>query len=139
MIEKNSPVLSVDELMVKVRERIDASPTASLLRGPLNGHALLDVPTLAAGIENDLAAADAFSQVRTSLGSRVRFRGPFVALQSFLLRGLAFAFRDQRNVNAALSRAIRKSLQLSVHTLEKCEYLSARVAELEAKKQRRKA
>lgn len=119
--------------MIKVRAQIDASSTVSLLRGPLNGHAVSDVTTLAAGIENDLAAADAFSQVRTSLGAGARFFGPFVALQGFFLRLLAFVFRDQRNVNAALNGALRKSLQLNVHALEECERLKVRVAQLESK------
>lgn len=139
MIEDTNPLLNVDELMARVRAQIDAGSAASRLPVLLNSHAISDAPTIVAGIENDLASADAFSQVRTSLGVGATSLGPFVALQGFLLRILAFVFRDQRNVNTALSNALRKSLQLNVHVLEECEQLKSRLADLEAAKRRRKA
>lgn len=118
--------------MAKVRAQIDSSAAASLLRAPSNGRTVSDASTLVAGIENDLTAADTFSQVRTSLGTGSRALARLGPLHNFLLRALAFVFRDQRNVNAAFAGALRKSLQLNVRVLEECEQLKARLAELEA-------
>jgi hypothetical protein len=128
MIEKNNPHLDVDELMTKIHERIEGSYTASLLSDATSGHVSSDITTLVAGIEVDLIAAESASQVRTSLGKSTRFVRS-ASFQTFVLRALAFIFRDQRNVNAALIAALRKSMHLNVRLAEELDRLKSKTTQ----------
>lgn len=130
MIERNNPLVDVDELMAKIHQQLSGE-NAGQLASSSTGHIPSDATTLAAGIENHLAAAETFSQVRTTLGSSSRLLSSSF-LQSFLLRALAFVFRDQRNVDSALIGALRKSLHLNVRLSEEVELLKSRVAKIEA-------
>lgn len=131
MIERNNPLVDVDELMAKIHRQISgASPSLNGV-AVTDGRLTSDITTLAASIENSLAAAEAFAQVRTAIGSSNRMLSS-AALQSFLLRVLAFIFRDQRNVDNALLDALRKTLQLNIRLSEEHDFLKLRVAKLEA-------
>ncbi len=139
MIEKNNAVLSADELMGKIREQIEGSTVASLLRSVGGAGLPGDITTLVAGIEDDLIAAEIASRVRTSIGRTTHVLGRSRTLQSLFLRALAFIFRDQRNVNAALAAALRKSLQLNIRLAEQYDLLTSRMAALEEEPRNRRA
>jgi hypothetical protein len=130
VIERNNPLVDVDELMAKIHQQLASQNSPANGSTLEDGRLASDATTLAAGIENSLAAAESFAQVRTTLGSTSRVLSSSL-LRSFLLRALAFIFRDQRNVDNALIDALRKTLHLNVRLSEECEFLKSRVAALE--------
>lgn len=132
MISRTNPDINVDALMAKVNEQINRSTAASLLDAEGVRVLSTDAVTAVARIEAFIEAAEDASQVRTSLG-RVRSRFPFnvAPLRGLFLRALAFVFRDQRQVNAALIDALRTSLQLNVRLCEQLDAMRARVDEIE--------
>lgn len=133
VLDGQDSFISVDELMGKIHDQIAGSSTAALISNSRNGQIPADATTLIAGIENDINAAESFSQVRTSLGSSARFLKLAQPFQSLVLRALAFVLRDQRNANSALLAALRKSLQLNVRLIEEQDLLKTRMQALESK------
>ncbi|HEY5257719.1 MAG TPA: hypothetical protein VIJ12_05005 [Candidatus Baltobacteraceae bacterium] len=127
MIEDVNPAIDVNDLMAKVNEQIEGRYAASLIQGSPAGGLSADVTTMVAGIEQALHAAEAASHVRTSIGRSSRLLGGSTALQGFVLRVLAFILRDQRNVNAAVVEALRKSLQLNIRLSEEVDRLKSRL------------
>ena len=120
--------------MAKIHERVSGR-RPSALASPDGAHHRLsfDTVTAVASIEELLDAAESASQVRTSLGARLH-RSSILSspgIQSLILKSFAFLFRDQRNVNAAVVDALRKSLSLNVRLCEEIDQLKARVATLE--------
>jgi len=129
VIDDGNPDIEVDELMAKIHEQIAAHNVPSLLAG--YGGVGADITTLVARIEESLVAAESSSQVRTSLGRSRRFLRRTPMLEDLALRVLAFLFRDQRNVNAALVEALRTSLQLNVRLCENIDRIKLRIEALE--------
>ncbi len=120
MIDDGNRDLDVTALMAKVHEQIGGNFAASLVSSA--GSIEADITTLVAGMEEALQAAESASAVRTSLGKSpmVRRLQPF---QGLILRALAYILRDQRNVNAALIEALRKSMRLNVRLAEELDRL----------------
>lgn len=127
MIHGGNPFVNVDDLMAKINDQIATRGGMARIDGDHARSTLSELTTLAAGIEADLDAAEAAAQVRTTLGRQRRLPGGAV-VQAVLLRALAFIFRDQRAVNAALIGALRRSLQLNVVLAEDVERLRQSVA-----------
>ena len=113
MAENDGQFIGRDELIGKINAQIQASETAAVVADvadALNP----DATVLVAEIESELATAERFSKPRTSIG-RSKIPGRDTPLERLLLRLHALIFRDQRNANAALIAALRKSLQLNIH------------------------
>jgi hypothetical protein len=123
MIDGGNPDLDVSALMTKVQEQIGGHYAASLISN--SGTVEADVTALVAGVEEALQAAESASSVRTTLGRSSALAGGLRPFQGFILRVLAFILRDQRNVNAALIEALRKTMRLNVRLAEEIDRLKA--------------
>lgn len=133
MISDNNPDINVDELMAKIHEQVSGTRASALIWSGGAQRLSSDAVTSVASIEELLDTAESASQVRTALGTRMK-RLPFFSspgIQSLILKALAFLFRDQRHVNAALVDALRQSLSLNVRLCEEIDRLKARVAAVE--------
>lgn len=134
MIANTNPAVNVNDLMAKVNERINGSAAAAYLNA--EGLRVLpgDTVTAVAKMEALIQIAESSSQIRTSWGTALR-RFPFNAapLRGFFLKVLAFIFRDQRQVNAALVDSLRASLQLNIRLCEQIDSLRARLDEIDRK------
>ena len=132
VIETANPEINVDDLMLRLRNRI-----AELRQ---NGHQEL-LPVNAIKLRNNVFInsleafaniADQKSQVRTQWPSHLG--GPLFRIarvRKFFLDGLAFVFKDQRHVNQAFVAAFRESISLNRQLIEQLEGLRQ---ELEASK-----
>ena len=132
MIDANNPAIDVAELMTKVNIEVARRTTpraAGLADGALSPEAI----ATAAAIEAVLATAERKSQIRTDWPGRLN-RFPFTLLQPFrffVLKVLAFIFKDQRHVNFALIEALRELLATNVRLQEQIDQLRARVNALD--------
>ncbi len=125
MSENDEAFVGRDELMELISRQIAVNETAASVADVANALSP-DATILIAEIENDLVTAERFSAPRTSLG-RAKIPGKNTIVERFFLRLLALIFRDQRNANAALIAALRKSLQLNIRLA--ADYAALRAAE----------
>jgi hypothetical protein len=110
--ENTDPLLGRDELMDLIAAQVAASQTAASV-AEVAAKLSPDATMLVAEIENDLVTAERFSKPRASLG-RAKIPGKNTPIERLLLRLHSLIFRDQRNTDAALIAALRKSLQLNI-------------------------
>lgn len=128
MLDTNNPDIDVDALMARVHHEVlrrqfgDTSPH----------HAALDAVDTAS-LEALLAAAAERGQPRRRWPARLGFF-PFTipAIQRFILRVIAWLFRDQHAFNAALLQALREAVALNVRLNAAIRELDGRIRRLES-------
>lgn len=135
MIVTTNPGIDPDELMLRVDDEL-ARGRRSSTRPPTANLRLLMTASAAslASIESLLNIAEHASQVRTKWPSHLRLfpldRSP--RLQHAVLSLLAFLFKDQRNVNDSLIRALRENATVNRRLIEQVELLRLQVDALES-------
>jgi hypothetical protein len=117
--------------MAKVNEQIGNRQASAPFSAARDGGLGADITTLVACINEALVAAESASGVRTSIGRSSRLVARVPALHDLLLRTLAFIFKDQRNVNAALVEAVRTSLQLNIRLCENLDRIRLQLDDLQ--------
>jgi O-antigen chain-terminating methyltransferase len=133
MLESGNPNVNVDELAQRVRDEVArvqhsrvtdvAGERILTLRGSVNLGA----------IESWVAIADQKTRARTKWPNHLHIF-PFTRsgrMQGFVLKVLAFVFKDQRQANEAFIAAFRESIILNRQLIEQLQLLRDRVEELE--------
>lgn len=134
MIFTNNPGIDPDELMLRVDDEL-ARGRRSVTRSPMANLRLLMTASSASlsSIEMFLNIAEQAAQVRTKWPSHLHLFpvDRSSRLQRAILGVLAFVFKDQRNVNDALIRALRETATVNLRVIEQVELLRAQVSALE--------
>jgi hypothetical protein len=134
VIFTENPGIDPDELMLRVDEEV-ARGRRAITRTPTGNLRLLMTASAASlsSIEMFLNIAEQAAQVRTKCPSNLRLfpidKSP--RLQRGLLAVLAFVFKDQRNVNDSLIRALRETATVNLRVIEQVEILRSQVNALE--------
>ncbi len=118
MTENDGGVVAHDELLQNIADQIAMNSTAIAIADGTTEVAV-DATAVFAEIEDDLKIAERFGSPRTSLGRlgrRIPFSGAF-------LRLLALVLRDQYHANAAMVRALRRSVALNVRLASELQHL----------------
>lgn len=135
MIVTTNPGIDPDELMLRVDEEL-ARRRRSSTRAPTANLRLLMTAGAAslASIESLLNIAEHASQVRTKWPSHLRLfpLDRSSRLQRAVLSLLAFLFKDQRNVNDSLIRALRENATVNRRLIEQVELLRLQADALES-------
>ena len=127
MLESNNPDVDVDALMARVQHEVlrrqfgdQPAPSAALNA--------MDTSML----DSLIAAAALRASARNRWPSRLAFF-PFnlVLMQRFVLRAIAWLFRDQHAFNAALIQALRESVSVDARIDASMRELEARLRRLE--------
>jgi hypothetical protein len=127
MLEANNPDIDVDALMARVQHEVlrrqfgdQATPNAAL--------SAMDTSML----DSLIAAAALRASARNRWPTRLGFF-PFNlgVVQRFVLRTIAWLFRDQHAFNAALIQALRESVTVNARIHASMRELEARVRALE--------
>lgn len=134
VIVTTNPGIDPDELMLRVDEEL-LRRRRSVTRPPTANLRLLMTASAAtlASIESLLNIAEHASQVRTKWPSHLRLfpLDRSARLQRGVLALLAFLFKDQRNVNDSLIRALRETATVNRRLIEQVELLRSHVDSLE--------
>lgn len=134
MIYTKNPGIDPDELMLRVDEEV-ARGRRAITRSPTANLRLLMTASAASlsSIEMFLNIAEQAAQVRTKWPSHLRLFpvDKSAKLQRGILAVLAFVFKDQRNVNDALIRALRETATVNLRVIEQVEILRSQVSALE--------
>jgi hypothetical protein len=124
VIERNNPAIDVDNLMARIQEEVAK-------RGVGFEPLVFDVEGADSrgfdSIDALINTAQAKAEVRTQWSGRFQFF-PFnrsAWLQRWVLKALAYLFKDQRHVNFAAIQALREMVSVE-------RQLTLRVAQLEA-------
>lgn len=135
MIEENNPEVNVDELMQKIREEVAKRHSYSQLKSTTSKPEIFNMmpsfnPILAE-IEALLRNAEFRSEVRKKWPDNLN-KFPFNLnknIQKIPLKILNFFFKDQREVNFNLIRAIKDSVSLNRQLIEQIKSLRAQMDE----------
>ncbi|HYW54542.1 MAG TPA: hypothetical protein VE826_11260 [Dongiaceae bacterium] len=127
MLESNDPAVDVDALMARVQHEVlrrqfgDQATAAP-------GLTTIDTSVL----DSLIAAAATRAAARNRWPARLGFF-PFNVrpVQRFVLRAIAWLFRDQHAFNAALIQALRESVSVDARIDASMRELEARVRQLE--------
>ncbi len=133
MIDSAGSDIDVDELMARLRRRV--SELRSRPQGGLPVNALwLRTNVFTNSMEAYANIADQKLQIRTQWPSHIGNRFPFNLrlLRRVILALLAFVFKDQRHVNAALVAGCREQISLNRHLTEQIQGLRDDIEALEA-------
>ena len=134
MIYTKNPGIDPDELMLRVDEEV-ARGHRAITRSPTANLRLLMTASAASlsSIEMFLNIAEQAAQVRTKWPSHLRLFpvDKSAKLQRGILAVLAFVFKDQRNVNDALIRALRETATVNLRVIEQVEILRSQVSAIE--------
>jgi hypothetical protein len=127
LLEANNPDIDVDALMARVQHEV--------LRRQFGDHAASSggIDTIDTVMLDSLIAAAALrASARNRWPARLTFF-PFSLrpLQRFVLRAIAWLFRDQHAFNAALIEALRESVTLNTRMHASLRELEARLRRLE--------
>jgi O-antigen chain-terminating methyltransferase len=124
LIDSAAPGVDIDELVARVRQRVSA------LRERPHGPVPLDAFSLRSSVfidslEANTNIADQKLQIRTQWPSNIGTAFPFAfeGVRRRCLSGLAFLFKDQRHVNAALVAAFREQISLNRQLVEQLRAL----------------
>ena len=133
MIESANANVDVDDLMARLRERVDEvrrNPGADISLGALSLRSSVFVNSLEAYTN----IADQKLQIRTRWPSNIGATFPFNVpqIRDLSLKLLAFLFKDQRHVNTALVAAWREQTSLNRHLIEQIQLLRAEIEALKA-------
>jgi O-antigen chain-terminating methyltransferase len=135
MIESTNANVDVDELMARLRSRVDElrdRPQSQLSISALSLRSSVFINSL----EAHANIADQKTQVRTqwpsNIGSTFPFNVPKIRQASLKL--LAFLFKDQRHVNQALVAACREQVNLNRQLIEQLQLLREELESLKAQR-----
>ncbi len=133
MIERASSPVDVDALMARLRARVDQlrqQPIAEVSMKALSVRSSVFINS----IEAYANIADQKLQVRTHWPSNIGATFPFniARIRDLSLKLLAFTFKDQRHVNAAVVSALREQISLNRHLMEQLQLLRAELDEVKA-------
>ena len=124
MIDSAAPGVDLEELVARVRQRV-----AEMREAP-TGHVALDARELRSSVfidslEAHTNIADQKLQIRTQWPSNIGTPFPFgfSRVRRTCLSLLAFLFKDQRHVNAALVAAFRDQISLNRQLIEQVRAL----------------
>ena len=124
MIDSAAPGIDVEELAARVRQRV------SEMRDRPDGHVPLDAPALRSSVFIDMLEAhtniaDQKQQIRTQWPSNIGTPFPFgiARIRRACLSALAFLFKDQRHVNAALVAAFRDQISFNRQLIDQLRTL----------------
>jgi hypothetical protein len=123
LIDSAAPGIDVEELAARVRQRV------SEMRDRPEGHAPLDALALRSGVFIDMLEAHTNiadqKQIRTQWPSNIGSPFPFglARVRRVCLSALAFLFKDQRHVNAALVAAFRDQISFNRQLIEQLRAL----------------
>jgi hypothetical protein len=124
VIDKAAPGIDIGDLVTRVRQRV------SEIRSRPDGHVPLDAPALRSSVFIDLLEAhtniaDQKQQIRTQWPSNIGTPFPFgfAKVRHVCLRALAFLFKDQRHVNAALVAAFRDQISFNRQLIDQLRSL----------------
>ena len=124
VIESAAPGVNVEELVARVRARV------SEIRDRPAGQVPLDALTLRSSVfidslEGHTNIADQKLQIRMQWPSHIGSGFPFgfQRVRALCLAALAFLFKDQRHVNAALVAAFREQISFNRQLIEQMHAL----------------
>jgi len=134
MIESSNANVDVDELMARLRSRVDElrdRPQSQLSISALSLRSSVFINSL----EAHANIADQKTQIRTqwpsNIGSTFPFNVPTIRQASLKL--LAFLFKDQRHVNQALVAACREQVNLNRQLIEQLQLLREEIESLKGR------
>jgi len=137
MIEDNNPEINVDELMQKIREEVAKRRSYSEFKNttfkPKIFKMMATFNPILAEIEALLRNAESRSEVRTKWPDNLN-KFPFnlnKKIQKFLLKILNFLFKDQREVNFNLIRALKESILLNRQLIEQITSLRSQIEQID--------
>jgi SAM-dependent methyltransferase/cell division septum initiation protein DivIVA len=132
-MEADSPEINVDELMQKIRaevaKRRNSSPQKRLMYKPENNNLLARYNANLELMEGLLKNAELRSEVRNKWPDNLN-KFPFNIskdIQKIALKILNFLFKDQREVNYNLIRALKESVALNRQLIEQVTALRAQM------------
>jgi hypothetical protein len=127
MLEANNPDIDVDALMARVQHEVLRRQFGD---GVTAGAALNTMDTSL--LDSLIAAAALRASARNRWPARLSFF-PFNLrpVQRFVLRAIAWLFRDQHAFNAALIQALRESVTINARMHASMRELEARLRRLE--------
>jgi hypothetical protein len=138
MIRPNNPAVNVDELMVKVRAQAEQLRKGTVIddardrRRSSSGGRLLSSLDRHEAINSLLDIAEQRNRPRTQVPQRLaRMRGLGERPTRFMLRVFNYFFRQQREVDAAQTHAMREMMTILYVVGRHLSNLTDRVADLE--------
>lgn len=138
MIRANNPEIDVDELMGRVREeaaQLRASGVVEARRGDrhdIDDRAVARALERHRAIETHLREAEERNRRRAALPHRfARFEGLLGFAGRFVLRAFNYATKQQREVAAAQTQALRIVAETAASAAEYAQRLSSRIDELD--------
>jgi len=135
MIEPFEAPVDVDVLMTRLRARVDQlrhQPIAEVSINALSVRSSVFINSIEAYVN----IADQKLQIRTHWPSNIGSTFPFNIgrVRDLSLKLLAFAFKDQRHVNAAVVAALREQISLNRHLIEQVQLLRTEIETVKATK-----
>lgn len=135
MLETNRPKINVNELIDKIKDEIKRGADNSLTVGSNSESQTLQMNLSFSYIEALLKNAEFRSSVRTKWPDKLN-KFPFnisLTFQNVSLKILKFLFRDQREVNLNLQRALRESVAINHQLVKEISALNIRIDEFASK------
>jgi O-antigen chain-terminating methyltransferase len=132
VIERNNPAIDVDDLMSRIQHEV-AKRGVGFEPTVYNGERSEERGF--ESIEALINTAQAKAEVRTQWSARFQVF-PFnrlAWLQRFLLRVLAYVFKDQRHVNFAILQALRGVVKVNLDLTQRVTHLENEVRILESR------
>ncbi|MEY2911023.1 MAG: hypothetical protein RLZZ184_332 [Cyanobacteriota bacterium] len=134
MIENNNPEINVDELMEKIRQEILSrqgySSGASISNNNIDTSDFTsNISSRMGYIESLLKNAESRAYIRTKWPEKLD-RVPFnliPKLQTLILKGINFLFKDQREVNFNLILSLQESLRINHELIAEIKTLKRQV------------
>jgi O-antigen chain-terminating methyltransferase len=134
MIENNNPEINVDELMEKIRQEILSrqgySSGASINNNNIDTSDFTsNIGSRMGYIESLLKNAESRAYIRTKWPEKLN-RFPFnliSKLQTLILKGINFLFKDQREVNFNLILSLKESLRINHQLIAEVKNLKSQI------------
>ncbi|MFN7657045.1 MAG: SAM-dependent methyltransferase, partial [Dolichospermum sp.] len=134
MIENNNPEINVDELMEKIRQEILSrqgySSGASINNNNIDTSDFTsNIGSRMGYIESLLKNAESRAYIRTKWPEKLN-RFPFnliSKLQTLILKGINFLFKDQREVNFNLILSLKESLVINHQLIAEMKTLKSQI------------
>ncbi|MDB9485958.1 methyltransferase domain-containing protein [Dolichospermum circinale CS-537/01] len=133
MIENNNPEINVDELMEKIRQEILSRQGYSSATSTNNNtdasYLTSNIGSRIGYIESLLKNAESRAYIRTKWPEKLN-RFPFnliSKLQTLILKGINFLFKDQREVNFNLILSLKECLMINHQLTEEIKTLKSQI------------
>ncbi|MFM6088016.1 MAG: SAM-dependent methyltransferase, partial [Dolichospermum sp.] len=132
MIENNNPEINVDELMEKIRQEILSRQGYSSATSINNN---IDTSDLTSNIDSRIGHIQSLLKNANSRTYRTKWpekldRFPFSLtskLQTLIIKGINFLFKDQREVNFNLILSLKESLAINQQLTAEIETLKSQI------------